>query len=184
MAAALPFIPVGLQIAGSLFGGATKATGQAQAGQAEATSALMQSRLSFLQQNAELNKGVEQEQMMRYNARNLLGAQRTGYAAEGVKLEGTPLLAMANTITQSSRDILLANQKTDAAALGFGFQGNMFQQIAANSPSAGNAAAGGSLLTGGIGALSAAMPLLSTLFRGGGGGAAAATDLMAGVAAI
>ena len=110
-ASILPFVGPALSIGSSLLGGSTQAAGQQAEAQAKASAATMQARLSFLQQNAELNKGVEQEQLMRYNARNLLSSQRAGYAAEGVRLEGTPLLAMANTLTQSSRDIMLANNQ-------------------------------------------------------------------------
>jgi len=65
-----------------------------------------------------------------------------------VRLEGTPLLVMAETIRESERDILNVYKQADARKLGFMMQAGMFESAGKAARTASYWNAGSTLLTG------------------------------------
>ena len=85
---------------------------------------------------------------MRQEAAKLVGQQRAAYAAAGVRLTGSPLLVMAQTIQDSEKDISLLQEETDARALSFKMQSRIFEDTASSAKTSSYFRAGSTILTG------------------------------------
>lgn len=127
----------GLSIYGSLL-----------SGQQQAAAAGTQAKLSRLQSEAEEERASAEAGVIRRKARELFSAQRAAYAASGVKLEGSPLLVMADTIRESGRDILNVYKQSDARKLGYEIEADMFKAYGKSARTASYINAGSTLLTG------------------------------------
>ena len=118
-------------------------------GKAASEASKAQAKLSGLQAEAEIRRGDQEEAALRRRTRLLIGQQRAGYSAAGVRLEGTPLLVTAQTLTDSEKDILNLNKETDAKALAYRFGAATYETAASAARTASYWSAGASLLTGG-----------------------------------
>lgn len=147
MSAALPFVTMGLSAIGTGMG----VFGALSQGRAESGAALAQAKLGRLQADAEVQRGDAEADAMRREARALIGRQRAGYSAAGVRLEGTPLLVVADTLSQSEQDIANLNKQTDARALAYRFGARSSESTASSAITGSYWKAGSSLLTGGAG---------------------------------
>jgi hypothetical protein len=146
----LPAIGTGITVAGT----GASIYGKLYAGSQQAAAAGTQAKMSRLQAEAEGERAVAETDAIRKNARKLFSAQRAGYAASGVKLEGTPLLVMADTIRESERDILNVYKQADARKLAWLTQADMFTAAGKAARTASYWEAGSTLLTGGAGGIS------------------------------
>ena len=81
-------------------------------------------------------------------AARLVGQQRAAYAAAGVRLTGSPLLVMAQTIQDSEKDITMLQEETDARALSFRMQSRIFEDTATQAKTSSYFRAGSTILTG------------------------------------
>ena len=143
LAPALPAIAIGSAAAGtgmSIFG-------SLYSGQQQAAAARTQAKLSKLQAAAEEERAGAEAGVIRRKARELFSTQRAAYAASGVRLEGTPLLVMADTIRESERDILNVYKQTDARKLSFLTQAGVFEAAGSAARTASYINAGSTLLT-------------------------------------
>lgn len=141
--ALLPAIGIGTTVAGtgmSIFG-------SLYSGSQQAAAAHTQAKLSRLQAEAEDERASAEAGVIRRKARELFSTQRAAYAASGVRLEGTPLLVMADTIRESERDILNVYKQTDARKLAFLTQAGVFEAAGKAAKTASYWNAGSTLLT-------------------------------------
>src|SRR5574337_722926 len=143
-AGALPIIA----LAATGIGTVVSAAGSIMSGKREAEAAKAQARLSELQADAELKRGDREEANMRREAARLISQQRAAYAASGVRLEGSPLLVMAQTIQDSEKDILMLQKETDAKALAYRMQSRIFEDTASTARTSSVFRAGSTILTG------------------------------------
>lgn len=122
--------------------------GSLQAGGQQAAAAHTQAKLSKLQAEATEERAGVEAASIRRKARELFSAQRAGYAASGVRLEGTPLLVMADTIRESERDVRNLYKQADARKLAYMTQAGMFEAAGKAAKTASYWNAGSTLLTG------------------------------------
>lgn len=144
MAPALPFIA----LAATTIGTGVSMVGSIMKGKREADAAKAQAKLSDYQAEAEIKRGDAEERDMRRRASQLVGKQRAAYAAAGVRLTGSPLLVMAETLQDSEKDILSLQKETDAKALSYKIQSSIFQDTASTAKTSSYFGAGTTLLTG------------------------------------
>lgn len=144
MAAALPMIAL---VAGGI-GTAVSTVGSIMQGEREAEAAKAQAKLSEFQADAEIKRGDREEDNIRREAARLVGHQRAAYAAAGVRLTGSPLLVMAQTIQDSEKDILMLQKETDAKALAYRMQSRIFEDTASTARTSSMFRAGSTILTG------------------------------------
>ncbi|KXK32101.1 MAG: hypothetical protein UZ01_00642 [Candidatus Brocadia sinica] len=126
----------GMSIFGSLYSGSQ-----------QAAAAHTQAKLSRLQAEAEDERAQTEAGAIRRKARELFSTQRAAYAASGVRLEGTPLLVMAETIRESEKDILNLYKQADARKLAFITQAGVFEAAGKAAKTASYWNAGSTLLT-------------------------------------
>lgn len=126
----------GMSIFGSLFSGSQ-----------QAAAARTQAKLSRLQAEAEEERAGSEANVIRRKARELFSTQRAAYAASGVRLEGTPLLVMAETIRESEKDIVNVYKQADARKLAWLTQADMFDAAGKAARTASYWQAGSTLLT-------------------------------------
>src|SRR3990167_2932253 len=124
MAPALPIIA----LAATAIGTGVSVVGSMMQGKREAEAGKGQGKLASFQADAEIKRGDREEEIMRQEAARLVGQQRAAYAAAGVRLTGSPLLAIAQTIQDSEKDISLLQEETDARALSFKMQSRIFER--------------------------------------------------------
>jgi len=144
MAQALPLIA----LAATAIGTGVSVVGSVMQGKREAEAAKAQAKLSSFQADAEIKRGDREEEIMRQEAAKLVGQQRAAYAAAGVRLTGSPLLVMAQTIQDSEKDISLLQEETDARALSFKMQSRIFEDTASSAKTSSYFRAGSTILTG------------------------------------
>ncbi|SRR5574343_255021 len=144
MAAALPMIA----LATTAIGTGVSTFGAIMQGKREAEAAKAQAKLSAFQADAEIKRGDREEESMRREASRLVGQQRAAYAAAGVRLTGSPLLVMAQTIQDSEQDILALQKETDARALSYRMQSRIFEDTATQATTSSYFKAGSTILTG------------------------------------
>jgi len=144
MAQALPLIA----LAATAIGTGVSVVGSVMQGKREAEAAKAQAKLSSFQADAEIKRGDREEEIMRQEAAKLVGQQRAAYAAAGVRLTGSPLLGMAQTIQDSEKDISLLQEETDARALSFKMQSRIFEDTASSAKTSSYFRAGSTILTG------------------------------------
>lgn len=137
-----------IAIATAAIGTGVSVVGSIMQGKQEAEAAKAQARLSELQADEELKRGDREENNIRREAAKLIGHQRAAYAASGVRLEGSPLLVMAQTIQDSEKDILMLQKETDAKALAYKMQSRIFEDTASAAKTSSYFRAGSTLLTG------------------------------------
>lgn len=141
--AVLPAIAIGAAVAGT----GLSIYGSLFAGSQQAAAAHTQAKLSKLQAEAEDERAASEAGAIRRKARELFSTQRAAYAASGVRLEGTPLLVMADTIRESERDILNIYKQADARKLAFLTQADVFETAGKAARTASYWNAGSTLLT-------------------------------------
>ncbi len=144
MAAALPMIA----LATTVIGTGVSVVGSVMQGKREAEAAKAQAKLSSFQADAEIKRGDREEEILRQEAARLVGQQRAAYAAAGVRLTGSPLLVMAQTIQDSEKDISMLQEETDARALSFRMQSRIFEDTASSAKTSSYFRAGTTILTG------------------------------------
>ena len=144
MAPALPLIA----LATTAIGTGISVVGSMMQGKREAEAAKAQAKLSSFQADAEIKRGDREEEIMRQEAARLVGQQRAAYAAAGVRLTGSPLLVMAQTIQDSEKDISLLQEETDARALSYRMQSSIFEDTATSAKTSSYFKAGSTILTG------------------------------------
>ena len=144
MAQALPLIA----LAATAIGTGVSVVGSVMQGKREAEAAKAQAKLSSFQADAEIKRGDREEEIMRQEAAKLVGQQRAAYAAAGVRLTGSPLLVMAQTIQDSEKDISLLQEETDARALSYRMQSRIFEDTATSAKTSSYFKAGSTILTG------------------------------------
>jgi len=144
MAPALPIIA----LAATAIGTGVSVVGSMMQGKREAEAAKAQAKLSSFQADAEIKRGDREEEVMRQEAARLVGQQRAAYAAAGVRLTGSPLLVMAQTIQDSEKDISLLQEETDARALSYRMQSRIFEDTATSAKTSSYFKAGSTILTG------------------------------------
>jgi len=144
MAPALPLIA----LATTAIGTGISVVGSMMQGKREAEAAKAQAKLSSFQADAEIKRGDREEEVMRQEAARLVGQQRAAYAAAGVRLTGSPLLVMAQTIQDSEKDISLLQEETDARALSYRMQSRIFEDTATSAKTSSYFKAGSTILTG------------------------------------
>ena len=144
MAQALPLIA----LAATAIGTGVSVVGSVMQGKREAEAAKAQAKLSSFQADAEIKRGDRAEEIMRQEAAKLVGQQMAAYAAAGVRLTGSPLLVMAQTIQDSEKDISLLQEETDARALSFKMQSRIFEDTASSAKTSSYFRAGSTILTG------------------------------------
>jgi len=144
MAPALPMIA----LATTVIGTGVSVAGSIMQGKREAEAAKAQAKLSSFQADAEIKRGDREEDVMRIEAARLVGQQRAAYAAAGVRLTGSPLLVMAQTIQDSEKDITMLQEETDARALSFRMQSRIFEDTATQAKTSSYFRAGSTILTG------------------------------------
>ena len=144
MAQALPLIA----LAATAIGTGVSVVGSVMQGKREAEAAKAQAKLSSFQADAEIKRGDREEEVMRQEAARLVGQQRAAYAAAGVRLTGSPLLVMAQTIQDSEKDISLLQEETDARALSYRMQSRIFEDTATSAKTSSYFKAGSTILTG------------------------------------
>lgn len=144
MGVVLPFIA----LATTAIGTGVSVVGSIMQGKREAEAAEAQAKLSEFQADAELKRGDREEDNIRREAMRLVGHQRAAYAAAGVRLTGSPLLVMAQTIQDSEKDILMLQKETDARALSYRMQSRIFEDTASTAKTSSLFRAGSTILTG------------------------------------
>jgi len=133
------------------------AAGQAQANAANAQAYAYQRQAMLERQQADFNANQQQEKAIK-----LISAQRAGYLASGVALQGTPLDAIADTTRQSDLDVQAIRYNGEIKAQNFEAQAAVFRTKAASAQQGGL-----------IGAL-------SPLIKGFGGAAGGGSDFSFG----
>lgn len=115
MAAALPFIMIGMSLIGSMQG-AQQARSQGEAGAAAA---------AFNSAAATRNAGIARQQAaddaaaQRRTAVQTMGAMRAGYGASGVTLEGSPLEVLESSARNAELDNQMIRYKGELRAMGY-----------------------------------------------------------------
>lgn len=142
----------GALIAGSVAGSAISAYQQYRAGDIEKKVSDQGAGLLEADASRAIESGNEDARMIRRNGFRLMSSQQAGFAASGVRLEGSPLAVMQETRNESELDALKAEY-------GGQLQAGRLRQEAAQRRFAGKQAyqgglfgAGSTLLTGGLGA--------------------------------
>lgn len=143
---------VGMGLQG--FGTVISVLGILQGGREQAAAAKTQAKLATIQAEAEDDRATAEAGMVRKRARELFSSQRAAYASSGVRLEGTPLLVMADTIRESERDIANIYKQADARKLAWRTQAGVFEVAGSAAKTASYWNAGSTLLTGAGSAMS------------------------------
>lgn len=106
---------------GTIFGA------QSQAAQYKQQAAIMKTQAAIsrleqtqasLQSAYEERKFQEEKSLLRERVRNLVSKQRAGFAASGAMLKGSPLIVMAESLTNAERDIAMLEMDKKAKRLG------------------------------------------------------------------
>jgi len=173
MAAALPFIAVGLGVAGL----AMQASGQAQAGAAARAASEANARALQLKAQTDVAAAEAEARQSELASERHYGTIRANYAASGVDVNtGSPLEVMADQHMQGALAAKLlrfqgqVQAQQDLAAAG------IQRAQGGAAATAGYIGAGGTLLTG-IGNL-AGSPTVQGLFTGGGNGVGAGAGML------
>jgi len=135
----------GLTATGGLF----SAFGQYQQGQFQGDLGDFNARQSRIDAQISIMNADEQAKYIRRQGRALIGTQRTRYAKAGVRMSGTPLEVMADTIEAYELDAINVRLRGRFQAAQSRIQGKFQKQQAGRSRIAGGIGAFGSLLNSG-----------------------------------
>ena len=143
MAAAIPIF-AGLSIAGT----ALNAYGQIQAGQMQAKVASQNAEMAEANAHqVDLATDDKIDQIARHTSITL-GKQRAGYAKSGVKLEGSPLEVLTETVNLGERDMFRVAKEGEFAGDSLRFSAAQERQKATYVKRASFIGAGSTLLSG------------------------------------
>lgn len=127
--------------------------GQRKQDKAERKVANQNQEIAEAQAQDALDRGREAEQEARLAGRQVIGAQRAGFAGQGVVLdEGTPLEIQLQTVAQAERDALTERNNAMREAWGFRVQRDQFGAHAAAIRSSSRFRTASTLVTGGLAA--------------------------------
>ena len=142
----MSLLSAGMAMAGG--GGVIGAFGNLMSGFGAAAAAKQQAKIADLQSAAELRRGEEEKRLALIQEKKITGTQTAAYARAGVVESGTPMLVMADTITNSRKDIINAETESILRAYGYRIQAALLRKQASQAQLGGIFGAAGSLLTG------------------------------------
>lgn len=134
--------------------------------------AAINNRLANMQADDTLARGDQQANQIGRNTRKIAGAQRAGFAAQGIALDsGSAQDIQVETAEMGALDQLTVRNNAAREAWGYRVQGQQGVFSAQNQAEGNRRAGQATLLTGGMNAANAiAQGFANGGFRGGGGG--------------
>jgi hypothetical protein len=146
----------GLSVAGagaSLLGGALDAYSLLTAGKAQAKALNFQAKQAELDAQITLQNADLQARSLRLQGRQLTGTQRTRNAISGIRLEGTPLQVMLDSMEAVEVDAENIRKQGAFQSAQLNQQAKIYKLQAKDAKKASKLGAAGSLLGGGAGAV-------------------------------
>ncbi len=105
--------------------------------------------IALQQEMATGQQGAMQQSQIRQQAKQVTGAQKTGYAASGLDIQaGSPLAAISDTAYKSGQDVATSRYNTALNMWGLQQQANEYQDQANSARIAGKNKSTSALLTG------------------------------------
>ena len=133
----------------AVIGLALQATSTLQAGAAEKRAADVEATLGEAQAAQETARAADEEVRRRRAATKLAGAQRAGFAGQGIDIStGTPLLVVAETLLESQEDVEAIRETGRARAKTFISKAQTFREFGKQAQRTSRIQAGASLFTG------------------------------------
>lgn len=148
MATPLQIGSAGMAVGGGLLGGISSY----MQGQSTAAQLSFNARQTQIDGQIALQNAQDQAKQLRTQGRMLTGQQRTKYAISGVRMEGTPLDVMANSIANIEMDAINMKQQGIFAQQQAEIQSKFMRKQAKQAKQAGTIGLFSGLLSGGAGA--------------------------------